>query len=86
MKIAKEIVRRMMDANLIPLFSADGHNPEIDCALEIIAAKLEPVKKAGQFKRNTCIHDNPDFEGEWIAVPREDFDAFKAALALFEEE
>jgi len=35
----------------------------------------------GQFKRNVIIHDSPEFEGEWVAVPREDFIAFRAALA-----
>ena len=46
----------------------------------LIAAAPDMYKK-GQFKRNVIIHDNPEFEGEWIAIPREDFDAFKAAIA-----
>ena len=41
---------------------------------------VESLLKAGQFKRNTIIHDNPEFEGDWIAVPRKDFDAFRTTL------
>ena len=46
----------------------------------LIAAAPEFYKKS-EFKRNVIIHDNPDFEGEWIAVPHEDFDALRAVRA-----
>jgi len=39
------------------------------------------LREAGQFKRNAIIYDDPKFDGEWIAIPRVDFDAFKAALS-----
>ena len=51
-----------------------------DADAHLIAAAPEMYDK-GQFKRNVIIRDNPAFEGEWVAVPREDFDAFKAVLA-----
>ncbi len=44
--------------------------------------KIARFLKATRFKRNVIIHDNsPRFEGDWIAVPREDFDEFRNALA-----
>jgi hypothetical protein len=43
--------------------------------------KVEELVKAGQFKRNAIIHDeSPKFIGEWIAVPREDFQRFCETL------
>jgi len=45
-----------------------------------IAAAPELYEKS-EFKQNVIIHDNPDFEGEWIAVPREDFVALRAVRA-----
>jgi len=46
----------------------------------LIAAAPEMYEK-GAFKRNVIIHDRLDFVGEWIAVPREDFEAFQAERA-----
>jgi hypothetical protein len=44
--------------------------------------KIARFLKAMRFKRNVIIHDNaPRFEGDWIAVPREDFDELRNALA-----
>ena len=57
-----------------------GNGPTSEANAYAIAAAPEMYEK-GQFKRNVIIHDNPEFEGEWIAVPREDFDAFRATLA-----
>jgi len=53
---------------------------ECSANANLIAAAPEMYEK-GQFKRNVIIHDSPEFEGEWVAVPREDFIAFRAALA-----
>ena len=42
--------------------------------------KYKPLVGAAGLKRNTAIHDNPDFVGEWTAIPTEDFDALREAL------
>jgi len=73
MKIAKEIVSRMMDVNLIPLFRADGFNPEIDLALEIITEKLKPIHEALNAIEYLVITDD-------IALSY-----VRPSLALFEE-
>ena len=45
------------------------------------AAAPEMYEKSA-FKRNVLIRDNlPYFEGEWVAVPQEDFDALRAVRA-----
>ena len=50
---------------------------------EIAMAKLIEAAKLG---RNIIIYDNPQFEGEWVAVPREDFDALRTAVDLVTSE
>lgn len=43
--------------------------------------KIARFLKATLFKRNVTIHDDsPKFKGDWIAIPREDFDEFRNAL------
>jgi hypothetical protein len=39
------------------------------------------LAKTAQLKRNTLIRDTADFKGEWVAIPEEDFDALRNALA-----
>jgi hypothetical protein len=48
-------------------------------------AKLARVVEAAALHRNTIMHDAPDFVGDWVAVPREDFDRHVAALAAAKE-
>ena len=47
-------------------------------------AEREALREAGRLSRNILIHgtDNEQhFEGEWVAIPREDFDRWRATLA-----
>jgi hypothetical protein len=43
--------------------------------------RVAALTKAATLRRNALIHDNQDFVGEWIAIPRADFDRLRAALA-----
>lgn len=52
----------------------------IEANARLIAAAPE-LLEAGRLRRSVIIHDNPDFEGEWVAVPREDFQALRTAIA-----
>ena len=45
---------------------------------------LEAVATAARLPRNTFIHDDCRFAGRWQAVPQEDFDALRAALAALD--
>ncbi len=38
------------------------------------------LREALRFPRNTVLCDEAKLAGEWVAVPREDFDAARAAL------
>ena len=40
---------------------------------------------AARLKRNAIYRADSVFEGEWIVIPREDFDALRAALAPWEQ-
>jgi hypothetical protein len=42
-------------------------------------AQLRKIAAAAQLRRNTVVN-LPNFKGEWVAVPREDFDALREAL------
>ena len=53
---------------------------EVQAVAQLMEVAPEMYEKSA-FKRNVLIRDNPDFEGEWVAVPREDFDALRAVLA-----
>lgn len=51
-------------------------------------AAVLAVVAAAQLPRNVAIHDEDTarrFKGEWVAVPRKDFDALRAALARLEQ-
>jgi hypothetical protein len=48
--------------------------------LDAERARHAALVKAAQLRRNVLIHDEIGFDGEWIAVPREDFLALRAAL------
>lgn len=51
-----------------------------------LEAQLASLRKAAAFKHNVIIHDDSKkFVGEWIAVPRADFDALRVALAAQEK-
>ena len=63
-------------AEIWPTHDDDEHRANAN----LIAAAPEMYEK-GAFKRNVIIHDRLDFVGEWIAVPREDFEAFQAERA-----
>jgi len=54
------------------------------CATVRKEEAFEGLLEAARLKRNAIIHDNPDFGGAWIAIPREDFDALRAAIARAE--
>ena len=43
------------------------------------------VKDRAALRRAVIIHDNPDFVGRWVAVPKQDFDALREALAALPE-
>ena len=46
-----------------------------------MAKRLQDLVDAADLRRNVIIHDNSDFvDGEWIAIPKEDFDALRSAL------
>jgi len=49
---------------------------------------LDALLEAARLRRNVLIYDDEDtgrFRGEWVAVPREDFDALRDALAAASE-
>ena len=66
---AKELLGKLMEQSIL-------FNQKMDAERE----RSERLREAAQLKRNTIIHDSPDFDGEWVAVPREDFDALRVAL------
>jgi hypothetical protein len=63
------------------------HSQEYDELAKNYAALLERHRrmvKAAELKRNVIIlqgRSRAVFTGEWIAIPKDDFDALKAALA-----
>jgi len=42
--------------------------------------EAEGLRKAGKFTKNVVISNSAGFEGEWVAVPYEDFQALRTAL------
>lgn len=50
-------------------------------AYDAMVKRVADLAAAATFKRNTIIHNDPRFKGEWVAVPREDFDRLRALLA-----
>ena len=46
-----------------------------------LTCQRDVLVEAASLKRNVIIHDEHGFEGEWVAVPREDFDLLRAAIA-----
>ena len=48
---------------------------------------LQELLEAAKLKRNVLIYDGftPGFEGDWVAVPQEDFDALRAAVTKVEQ-
>jgi hypothetical protein len=48
------------------------------CPLHAAAPEL---LEAAQLKRNTLIQEASGFEGEWVAVPREDFEKLRTIVA-----
>ena len=48
--------------------------------------KYEPLVKAAQLKRSVIMYDVPNFSGEWVAIPRSDFDLLREALRQIERE
>ena len=65
---AQAAVNHLVASRLIP--------SEVDGKLMAAAPDLYDKSK---FPRNIVIHNNPEFEGDWIAVPREDFMALREA-------
>jgi len=52
-------------------------------AVEVIARALHHllnVEEKAHLKRNVVIGNDDRFDGVWVAVPKEDFDALSAAL------
>lgn len=64
---------------------------EVDEALRRIGKERKVVSAAG-LNRNTLIHDGDrlesgkGFSGEWVAIPREDYDRLRRALDNLDEE
>ena len=42
--------------------------------------KLTALRTAAMLRRNAVIRDDEGFEGNWLAIPEEDFDALRAAI------
>ena len=62
----------------------EHHAQELADARAAALAEREALREAGRLSRNVLIHGTDDeqhFEGEWVAIPREDFDRWRAALA-----
>jgi len=62
MILASDIVMRMMEEGVLPLWDLDGINREALLAKEIIASKLEPVREArsrilmcGGYGESNCL-------------------------------
>ena len=60
-----------------------NHAKLIDAAAD---EKYEPLVKAAQLKRSVIMYDVPNFSGEWVAIPRSDFDLLREALRQIERE
>ena len=67
---------------------ADFYNEgdrELFLALRNLAPQLAALWKAAELPRNTRLCDTAELTGEWVAVPKEDFDKLRAALAALRE-
>ena len=49
-------------------------NGESPMMLNQLVKEFNRLAKAANLRRSVIIHDDPKFEGEWIAIPKEDFD------------
>ena len=83
MKIAKEIVATMIHHRLLPEFALASDNIEVNDALNIITAKLEPIREALKMASLSQGWDgnDPD-EDRWTEL----YLRLEDALAMFEEE
>ena len=63
--------------NYAPEFVSNADNWKANARLIAAAPELLEAARLG---RNVIIHNNPQFEGEWVAVPREDFDRLRAIV------
>ena len=68
-------VAKIIDHNLAGKYEQEAK------ANSLLIAVAPEMYEEGAFKRNVIIHDNHGFDGEWIAIPREDFDRFQKARA-----
>ena len=59
-----------------PVFTTTDDGKEVVDRAEI--ARLRRIEEAARLPHNVVSH--PDFAGEWVMVPRADFDALRAAL------
>ena len=54
--------------------------------LNQLVKEFNRLAKAANLRRSVIIHDDPKFEGEWIAIPKEDFDALRKVLESFRKQ
>jgi len=54
---------------------------EVSCPWRAYA---EALAKAAQLRRNTTIRNDKHFAGQWVAIPKEDFDALRTAREALE--
>lgn len=69
--------------------SCDIQDPSCEASAHTLARhvlSLLAVAESARLKRNSRWNADKKFEGEWIVIPKEDFDALRSALAELEKE
>jgi hypothetical protein len=77
----------LLSAELLSAESIIAHNEEVMAEMAQLRAALAGLAKAAALPRNTRADrgGGVTLKGEWIAVPKADFDALRAALAQAKE-
>jgi hypothetical protein len=82
----KDVFEKEMDhskflAELVQYLYGDGWEHLTIHEAKKLRTRHAALVEAAELKRNVIIHDEYGFDGKWVAIPNEDFDKLKAALA-----
>lgn len=53
---------------------------ELEARLEAAKARVRKLEEAAALRRNALICEREGLVGDWVAVPREDFDRLREVL------